>query len=64
MQFPHHDDRAPESERKRYLDEASSLLSEMRAPRGAGPSPPPGTVSEDFEHLRWFDLPAASLARR
>jgi selenocysteine lyase/cysteine desulfurase len=64
MQYPHHDDRAPESELKRYLDEAATLLSQMHAPRGDGTPPPPGTVSEDFEHLRWFDLPAASLARR
>jgi selenocysteine lyase/cysteine desulfurase len=64
MRYPHHDDRAPESELKRYLDEAATLLSETRAPRDDGTAPLPGTMSEDFEHLRWFDLPAACLADR
>jgi selenocysteine lyase/cysteine desulfurase len=62
MSYPHHDDRAPESELKRYLDEAATLLAEPRTSQGGGTAPPPGTVSDDFEHLRWFDLPAASLA--
>jgi selenocysteine lyase/cysteine desulfurase len=64
MRYPHHDDRAPESELKRYLDEAATLLSKTRAPRADGSAPPAGTVSEDFEHLRWFELPAASLSER
>lgn len=64
MQYPHQDDRAAESELKRYLDEAAALLAETRPPRDQSTDPPAQTVSEDFEHLRWFDLPAASLARR
>ena len=31
------------------------------AARGAGPARPPTSVSADFEHLRWFDLPASSV---
>ena len=64
MQYPHQDDRAAESELKRYLDEAAALLAETRPPRDQSTALPAQTVSEDFEHLRWFDLPAASLARR
>jgi selenocysteine lyase/cysteine desulfurase len=62
MRYPHHDDRAPESELKRYLDEAATVLAEPRTPPGEDTGPPPGTVSEDFEHLRWFDLHAACLS--
>jgi selenocysteine lyase/cysteine desulfurase len=62
MRYPHHDDRATESELKRYLDEAATLLSEAHPRRGHDAAPPPGTVSKDFEHLRWFDLPPACLA--
>lgn len=70
MRYPSHDDRAPESELARYLDEARALL-------GAGGGQPAGEpddlgelggrgelgdlVSADFEHLRWFELPAACL---
>ena len=62
MRYPHHDDRAPESELKRYLDEAATVLAEPRTPPGEDTGPLPGTVSEDFEHLRWFDLHAACLS--
>jgi len=57
MQTPHYQVRAPESELKRYLDEGETILA------GAGPADlglSPG-VSDDFEQLRWFDLPAACL---
>jgi hypothetical protein len=64
--YPHRQDRAPESELKRYLDEATTLLA-----KASGQAPEPaelaqlaadGLVSADFEHLRWFELPAACLA--
>jgi hypothetical protein len=64
MRYPHHDDRATESELKRYLDEAATLLAGTHPRRGHDTAPSPGTVSEDFEHLRWFDLPPACLAGR
>jgi selenocysteine lyase/cysteine desulfurase len=58
MTYPRHDDRAPESALAGYLDEARAILA-------AAPPPPPGDpsalVSEDFEHLRWFELPAVCL---
>ena len=53
--------RAPESELARYLDDAQALLA-MR-PRGAAVDDRAAlSVSEDFEHLRWFDLPAVCLS--
>ncbi|HEX6485619.1 MAG TPA: aminotransferase, partial [Nocardioidaceae bacterium] len=54
MCYPRHDDTAPESALAEYLEEGAALLS------GAAPadlSLLPETLSEDFEHLRWFDLP-------
>ncbi len=58
MRYPRHDDRAPDTALAGYLTEARRLL--------AGPStadlPGPGDlVSADFEHLRWFELPARCL---
>ena len=58
MRYPRHDDRAPDTALAGYLAEARRLL--------AGPStadlPGPGDlVSADFEHLRWFELPARCL---
>jgi hypothetical protein len=59
MRYPRHDDRAPESVLADHLAEARTLLA-AAAPL---PAPEPGDlVSPDFEHLRWFDLPAACLA--
>ena len=58
MQYPRHDARAPDSALAGYLEEARALFA-----RAADPSPPePGDlVSADFEHLRWFELPAGCL---
>lgn len=59
MQYPRHDDRAPESVLADHLAEARDLLA-AAAPTA---DPEPGDlVSADFEHLRWFDLPARCLA--
>jgi selenocysteine lyase/cysteine desulfurase len=59
MRYPRHDDRAPESVLADHLAQARALLA-AAAPL---PAPEPGDlVSPDFEHLRWFDLPAACLA--
>jgi selenocysteine lyase/cysteine desulfurase len=59
IQYPRHHDRAPESELRRYLEEAKVLLG---AATPASAEPVDGLVSADFEHLRWFDLPPACLA--
>jgi selenocysteine lyase/cysteine desulfurase len=62
MQYPKHDNSAPETELKRYLDEATALLS-ARTPHADQPlTANARVVSEGFEHLRWFDLPAVCLA--
>jgi len=59
LQYPHHKDRAPESELGAYLEEARVVL---EAATPASNEAPDGLVSADFEHLRWFDLPPACLA--
>ena len=58
MCFPHHDERAPESELGTYLEQARGLF----AARVGEVEHASGTVSADFDVLRWFDLPAVSLA--
>jgi selenocysteine lyase/cysteine desulfurase len=60
MLYPRHRDRAPESELHRYLQEARAVLAAATPASGE----PIDLVSEDFEHLRWFDLPPACLAGR
>ena len=59
MQYPRHHDRAPESELRRYLEEAKAVLKAAIPTSG---EPVVGMVSEDFEQLRWFDLPLVCLA--
>ena len=63
LRYPQQHDRAPEADLARYLDEARALLASLPdvalPEEGAGSAP----VSEDFEHLRWFDLPAVCLVR-
>ena len=56
MRYPHHPDRAGESELAGYLAEARALLSAADGVDLAGHA---AEVSADFDHLRWFDLPAA-----
>ena len=53
-QLPHEDDEDTESGQ----DGGASLLS-LTEEEDEGPE---GVLSEEFEHLRWFDLPEASLA--
>lgn len=50
--------RAPESDLARYLDQARAVFDS--APEWAEPSAH-ATLTPEFEHLRWFELPAASL---
>ena len=55
MRYPHHPDRAGESELAGYLDQARAVFA------AAGDVDLTGhvaQVSADFDHLRWFDLPA------
>lgn len=58
LRYPHHDDRAPESVLEEHLREAEALFASLPAPDEEHVA---DLVSADFEHLRWFDLPAASL---
>ncbi|MDQ2836210.1 MAG: aminotransferase class V-fold PLP-dependent enzyme [Actinomycetota bacterium] len=62
--YPRQQDRAPESILQSYLDEASALWAAIEPPAsgidGAALAEA-GFVSEDFEHLRWFELPAECL---
>ncbi|MFL6158920.1 MAG: aminotransferase class V-fold PLP-dependent enzyme, partial [Marmoricola sp.] len=59
MTYPKHGSTAPESALVDYLAEGAELLrSAVPADVGALHD----QVSEDFEHLRWFELPARSLA--
>jgi hypothetical protein len=58
MHYPRHPARAAESELAGYLDEARAVLA------GAGEvdlSEHAARVSADFDHLRWFDLPAVCV---
>jgi selenocysteine lyase/cysteine desulfurase len=57
LTYPHHDDRAPVSVLQDYLAEAETLAAE-RAARDVDAR---GGLSDDFEALRWFELPSASV---
>jgi selenocysteine lyase/cysteine desulfurase len=58
MRYPRHDDRAPDTVLAGYLAEARRLLAGPSTADLAGPGE---LVSADFEHLRWFELPARCL---
>jgi selenocysteine lyase/cysteine desulfurase len=56
MLHPSHDSTAPAAALSGYLDEARRILSAVRVrPED------PAQVSAEFDHLRWFDLPASSV---
>ncbi len=57
--YPHHDDTAPESVLETYLDEARALFATAAA---VDPAYEEGTVNDEFDNLRWFDLPAVCIA--
>jgi selenocysteine lyase/cysteine desulfurase len=61
MHYPHHDDRAPESELAQYLEQASRLLSGARPPDAEPGTDLAAATTRDFDQLRWFDLPAVCL---
>jgi selenocysteine lyase/cysteine desulfurase len=54
MCYPRHEDTAPETELARHLEEGAKLLAEVRPP---DLTQAPRSITEDFEHLRWFELP-------
>ena len=58
MRFPAAHETAPESALEEYLEEARRILLGHDEDHVDGA----GLLSEDFEHLRWFELPARSLA--
>lgn len=58
LTYPRHDDRAPESDLAHYLVEAHELMETLPEP---GEDVDVTRVSADFEHLRWFELPAVCL---
>ncbi len=60
MRWPQHHDRAPESALRGYVDEARRLFAGIDHEPTFDEQPP--GVSSDFEQLRWFDLPAESMA--
>lgn len=62
MQYPHHPDRAPESDLDHYLQQALVLFTEPSAAADLLDDQHLLTPSADFEHLRWFDLPAVCLS--
>lgn len=64
LDYPRRVDRAPESALAGYLHEARALLAALPDPAvdGVMPHLADDRLSADFEHLRWFDLPAESLA--
>ncbi len=58
MNYPHHDDTAPEAALSSHLQEGAALLRASAPPDLEGIT---GLVSSDFEQLRWFELPPISL---
>ena len=58
LTYPRHDDRAPESDLALYLAQAHDLMAALPDP---GDDVQADRVSDDFEHLRWFELPAVCL---
>jgi hypothetical protein len=61
MTYPRHDEPVPESALPGYLSEAREVLAAAAGRDPDGAEAPAGLVSDDFEHLRWFELPAACL---
>ncbi len=61
LRYPRHDERAPESALSDYLVQARAIFEAVTEK-----TPPEATtangVSDDFESLRWFELPAACLS--
>jgi hypothetical protein len=58
LRYPHRDDRAPESELAGYLAQAHALMNALPEPADDLSA---DRLSDDFEHLRWFELPSVCL---
>jgi hypothetical protein len=58
LSYPQQRDQAPESALADYLAEACALLESLPIDILTEGS---ASLSEDFEHLRWFDLPSLCL---
>jgi Selenocysteine lyase len=61
FRFPRHDDRAPEGVLADYLEEARTLFASLPDADDV-PQASDAALGADVERLRWFDLPAVSLA--
>lgn len=61
LRFPRHDDRAPATAHADALTAARTLFENAPA-ADTGIASVAAELGEDFEHLRWFDLPAECLA--
>ena len=59
LNFPRSHDQAPEADLQIYLDQAAQMFARLPAAQLVEDA---SLVSADFEHLRWFDLPAVCLA--
>jgi len=60
--YPRHDERVPESALRAHLDEARALFASLPEPDDEGDRHVADErLSADFEHLRWFELPAVCL---
>ncbi|GAA0943443.1 aminotransferase class V-fold PLP-dependent enzyme [Kribbella koreensis] len=59
LRYPRHDDKAPESALAGYLAEARTLLSACQHKD----SQTEAHVNDEFDHLRWFDLPAGCITK-
>jgi selenocysteine lyase/cysteine desulfurase len=62
MRYPQRDDSAPESQLAVYLTEAAAVFTAAEHRETTDSPTSAGIVSDDFEHLRWFELPASCLA--
>ena len=63
MTYPRHDEPAPESALPGYLEEARDILGKAAGDPETHAPATAGLVSADFDHLRWFELPAVCLRR-
>ncbi|MFC5381640.1 aminotransferase class V-fold PLP-dependent enzyme [Aquipuribacter nitratireducens] len=61
MTYPRHDEPVPETALAGYLADAERLLGSRPSETAAVPGARTPQVSDDFEHLRWFELPPACL---
>lgn len=64
MQYPVHNDRAPESALVTYLKAAGEMASEREARPSSTQDPTASTMSDRFESLRWFELPHDCLTKQ